>query len=58
MSLSLTLNRFTRSSNVFIVNIEQVNVCWHDNNNDDNDHNRHNENVDRAEFTINLILFF
>ena len=40
MSLLLTLNRSTSSSSIFIVNFEQINVCWddNDNNNSDNSH--------------------
>ena len=41
VSLLLTLNRFTSSSSIFIVNFEQINICWddNDNNNSDNSHN-------------------
>ena len=40
VSLLLTLNRFTSSSSIFIVNFEQINICWDDkdNNNSDNSH--------------------
>lgn len=40
VSLLLTLNRSTSSSSIFIVNFEQINVCWddNDNNNSDNSH--------------------
>lgn len=40
VSLLLTLNRSTSSFSIFIVNFEQINVCWddNDNNNSDNSH--------------------
>ena len=40
VSLLLTLNRSTSSSSIFIVNFDQINVCWddNDNNNSDNSH--------------------
>ena len=55
VSLLLTLNRFTSSSSVFIVNFQQVNACWDDN--DNNDDNSNDKNVDRTDLTIDLILF-
>ena len=50
VSLLFTLNRFTPSFSV--ANFEQANACWDDNNNDDNSQD---DDVDRTDFTINLI---
>ena len=57
MSLLLTLNKFTSSSNVSIANFEQINTCCDDNGNNNFDNN-HDEDIDRAEFTKNLFLYF
>ena len=55
MSLLLNSNSLKSSSSVSIVNFEQLNARQDDNdtNNDDYD-----EDVDMAEFLMNLILFF
>ena len=53
----LTVNRFRPSSYVFMINFEQVNVCWDDNDDDDdnnNDDNSHDEDVNKT----NLCLLF
>ena len=57
VSLLFTLNTFTLSFSVIIVNIKQVNAYWddHDTNNDDNSHN---EDVDRTDFIVNGMLVF
>ena len=54
MSLSLTLNRFTPSSTIFIVNFEQICAFWDDNDNN-NDDNSHDEDVDLTYLIMNLI---
>ena len=56
VSLLLTLNKFTPSS-VFMLNFKQVNACWNNNDNN-NDDNIHDEDVDRIDFTTDLILLF
>ena len=48
----LTLNKFTPFSSILIVNFEQVDACWGDDNN--NDENSHDEDSDRTDFKINL----
>ena len=41
----------------FFVEIEQVNPCWDDNDNN-NDESSDNEDINGTDFTMNLILFF
>ena len=38
-------------------NFKHVNACW-DNNDNNNDDNIHDEDVDRIDFTMDLILLF
>ena len=57
MSLLSTLNRFTPSANVFIVKFEKLNARWDENDNNKDD-NSHDQDVDRTDFTVNLIYFF
>lgn len=54
MCLLLALNRLTPSVGVFIVEIEKVNPCWDDNDNN-NDDSSDNEDIDGTDFTMNLI---
>ena len=53
MSLLWTSNRFTSSSIAWIVNFEQENSGWDDNDNN-NDDNSPYDDVDRTDFTMNL----
>ena len=56
VSLLLIMNKFTPSFSVFIVNVEQVNACSDDNDNN-NDGSSHDEDVNRTDITMNLISF-
>lgn len=58
MRLILTLKRFRSSLSVFNVNIDQVNPCYDDkdNNNDNNDDISHDKDADRIDFTMKLFI--
>ena len=45
--------RFTSSSSVFIVNFEELNPCWDDNDYKYNNDNSHEEDADRTDLTVN-----
>ena len=57
VSLLFTLNTFTLSFSVIIVNIKQVNAYW-DDHGTNNDDNSHDEDVDRTDFIVNGMLVF
>ena len=55
MRLILTLKRFRSSLSVFNVNIDQVNPCYDDKDNN-NDDISHDKDADRIDFTMKLFI--